>query len=232
MIEVKGLSFSYGARKVLDNISFSSEVGEIIPIIGPSGSGKSTLLKLISNLSHGFSGEIRINGFTPKSFIDRATLSFMFQKTALLPHLSLFKNVTLPFQIKNEKPELERIEQMLSMYGLAEFKEHLPYQLSHGMQSRVALIRSFITKPEVLLLDEPFSALDFGIKQKIYQDFKSLTNSFRPTTLLVTHDVEEAFTLTSKKILLLDNGKMRSFDGTVSTNKEVIKKILVDVAKF
>jgi len=205
-LEVKNLRFAFWDNKgkqILKDISFSLEKGKTLVIVGSSGSGKSTILRLISGIlpekDDLFSGQILVNNENPNKFLEKGKLSFMFQQPALFPNYSVKENIEIPLKIKNEKEDVKNI---IDTVGLTQYQNYLPKQLSGGMKTRVALARSFVTKPELLLLDEPFSALDIAWKDALYHELKQLVNSFNTTVVLVTHDIEEALKLGDKIICL------------------------------
>jgi len=211
-LEASNLNFSFWdnkSKQILKGVSFSIEKGETLVIVGSSGSGKSTILRLISGIlpekNDSFSGEIKINNEKLNKFLDSGKLSFMFQQPALLPNYSVKENIEIPLKIKNEDRGIEKV---LETVGLEQYQNYLPKQLSGGMRTRVALARSFVTKPELLLLDEPFSALDVAWKDALYHELKQLVNKFNTTVILVTHDIEEALKLGDKIICLGINGNI------------------------
>lgn len=181
---------------VLDNISFGVNEGEIVTIIGPSGSGKTTILNLISGLLNPTSGDINVNG----------KIGYMFQRDHLFEWRTIYKNIILSLEIQNNltKENIEKVKRMLDMYGLWEFRNHSPKQLSGGMRQRVALIRTLATSPDLLLLDEPFAALDYQTKLIVSEDIYRIIRNENKTTIMVTHDLSEAIAM-SDKIIVLSN---------------------------
>ena len=177
---------------VLNQISFNVKKGEIVAIVGPSGCGKSTLLNLISGLLTPDSGKIEING----------KVGYMFQKDHLFEWRTVYKNITLGPEIAKIKIDSEKIDQILKKYGLYDFKNHYPKELSGGMRQRVALLRTLALDPDILLLDEPFSSLDYQTKITVQDDIYKIIKPAQKTTLLVTHDITEAIAMADRVIVL------------------------------
>ena len=165
LLELKNVSYAYhtpdGETYALSDLSFQVQSGEFIAVVGPSGCGKSTLLSLISGLLRAESGSVRLNGKEAETF--QKNTGYMLQKDHLFEWRSIYQNVILGLEIQNrlDKQSKARVEKMLADYGLARFRDARPSQLSGGMRQRAALIRTLAPDPELLLLDEPFSALDF-----------------------------------------------------------------------
>ena len=187
ILEVKNICKTYqsknGEIEALKNISFDINEGEYISIIGPSGCGKSTLLSIISGLENKSSGEIYING----------KIGYMLQKDNLLEWRTIYKNVLLGLEIQKENTQENRkyVEELLKKYGLYEFKDKYPTQLSGGMRQRVALIRTLAIRPKILLLDEAFSALDYQTRLMVTEDIFKILKAENITALMVTHDISE-----------------------------------------
>ena len=184
-----------GEMEVLKNISFTLHEGEILSLLGPSGSGKSTILNILTNLLEPTSGEVSIKG----------TIGYMFQKDHLLEWRSIMDNITLGLEImhkKNDKKSMERIERLLKTYGLWEFRKMYPKELSGGMRQRVALIRTLSVDPSILLLDEPFSALDYQTRLMVNDDVYKVIKNENKSVILVTHDISEAIAMGDKVAVL------------------------------
>ena len=184
-----------GEMEVLKNISFILHEGEILSLLGPSGSGKSTILNILTNLLEPTSGEVSIKG----------TIGYMFQKDHLLEWRSIMDNITLGLEImhkKNNKKSMERIERLLKTYGLWEFRNMYPKELSGGMRQRVALIRTLSVDPSILLLDEPFSALDYQTRLMVNDDVYKVIKNENKSVILVTHDISEAIAMGDKVAVL------------------------------
>lgn len=171
--------------KVLNNINIEIPKGKIVAIVGPSGCGKSTLLNMISGLIIPDSGSLTVDG----------KIGYMFQKDNLLSWRNVYKNITLGLEIKKEKINEKYIDEVLKKYGLYEFKYSYPHQLSGGMRQRVALIRTLVLNPDILLLDEPFSSLDFQSKIIVQEDIYKIIKESKKTTIMVTHDISEAISM-------------------------------------
>lgn len=205
------INFSYtDDKKVLYKISFDLEKGKTLAIVGASGCGKSTLLRILSGIlpkakEHSLQGNISIGGLTPDQYRQTGKLAFMFQEATLMPHLMIKQNIELPLKIKGNVNE-QKTNNLIKAVGLEEYSNYLPRQLSGGMKTRVALARSFSTNPELLLLDEPFSALDIAWKSKLYVELEKLREETDTTVVMVTHDVQEAIFLADKIIVLGRNG--------------------------
>ena len=191
----KNFYFKEGEMEVLKNISFTLHEGEILSLLGPSGSGKSTILNILTNLLEPTSGEVSIKG----------TIGYMFQKDHLLEWRSIMDNITLGLEImhkKNDKKSMERIERLLKTYGLWEFRNMYPKELSGGMRQRVALIRTLSVDPSILLLDEPFSALDYQTRLMVNDDVYKVIKNENKSVILVTHDISEAIAMGDKVAVL------------------------------
>jgi len=200
LLKIMEIDFSYhtlsGETKALNNITFDVKPNEFVGIIGPSGSGKSTILSLIFGLLKPSKGEVEMNNQT--------SIGYMLQKDHLLEWRTIYKNITLGLEINkqltDEKKEL--IKQMLSDYGLSGFKEAKPSQLSGGMRQRAALIRTLALQPELLLLDEPFSALDYQTRLSVADDIFSILRKEGKSAILVTHDISEAISFCDRVLIL------------------------------
>jgi bicarbonate transport system ATP-binding protein len=196
-----------GEYVVLDNVNLKVQQGEFICIIGHSGCGKSTLLNMVSGFSQPSSGEVRLNGKPiGKPGPDRMVV---FQGYALLPWLTAYENIYLavnsvnPEMAKNEKDDIVRSH--LAMVGLTEAADKLPGQISGGMKQRVAIARALSIRPEVLILDEPFGALDAITKEELQEELLKIWNQNRCTVLMITHDIDEALFL-ADKLVMMTNG--------------------------
>lgn len=213
------INFAYTVnKKVLNDISFSLAKGETLAIVGASGCGKSTLLRILSGILHkgndnSLQSHISIDGLTPDQYRQKGKLAFMFQEATLMPHLTVKQNIELPQKIKGQSNE-QKTSDLIKAVGLTEYTNFLPKQLSGGMKTRVALARSFIAMPELLLLDEPFSALDIAWKSKLYVELERLREKTTTTVVVVTHDVQEA-------LLLADNVIVMNRLGGIETLKEI-----------
>ena len=206
LINISNLSLTYhslkGETKAIDNLNFSIEKGEFVSIIGPSGCGKSTLLNIISGLLEPSSGKVIYNDKDIKNRLDK--MGYMFQKDYLFGWLSVRSNVMLGLKIKKLETDenIKRADKLLENYQLDKFKNHKPSELSGGMRQRVALIRTLALNPDVLLLDEPFSALDYQTRLRVCDDVKEIIKEEGKTAIMVTHDLGEAIS-TSDRIIVL-----------------------------
>ena len=194
--------FSSASAPVLEDISLSVEKGEFVSIIGPSGCGKSTLLKLVAGLSPCSQGEIQVNGMTPANA--REIVSFIFQDATLLPWRTVQKNVALALELEGRTRDetAETTEKLLQLVGLSHVARHYPRQLSGGMKMRASIARALATKPRILLMDEPFAALDEMTRDRMNEELLRLRAEHHWTALFVTHSVSEAIFLSSRVIVL------------------------------
>ena len=196
------LHFSSGnvPLKVLDHVSIDVRPGELLCIVGPSGSGKTTVLNVVAGLLTPTSGSATIDGEVVRDV--RRDVAYMTQKDTLLPWLSAIRNVFLPLEAKGVRHGgLQRARELLDVVGLKGFEDHFPHQLSGGMRKRVQLARSLAQEPRVLLMDEPFGALDYQTKQLMHERFLDIWGRDRKTVLFVTHDLNEAIVLADRILL-------------------------------
>lgn len=211
MIEIKGVS-KFFSEFSLKDINISIENGEFIGILGQSGSGKSTLLNLVAGLDKDFSGEIVIDGKTPSRMIKDGEVAMVFQSDLLLPHLNVWENIAFGLKIKKiSKDEIEkRVKNTLVEMDLVGKEKRFPNELSGGEKQRVSIARAIVTRPKLLLMDEPFSALDFNLRDKMQKMVKKLHERLKITIIFVTHDREEAFYL-SNKIGIMFKGELLDY---------------------
>lgn len=206
LLELKNISFSYhslsGETKALDHISFGIKEGEFVAIVGPSGCGKSTLLSIIAGLLKAEEGTISFN--RSDGLLRYPKVGYMLQHDHLLEWRSIFQNVILGLEINHNMNDdtLAYVNQLLKEYGLENFKDKRPSELSGGMKQRAALIRTLVMKPELLLLDEPFSALDYQTRLIVSADICNLIRKTGKTVILITHDLSEAVRLSDRIIVL------------------------------
>lgn len=231
VIEIKHLSKSYGTLPILQDVSLMIYPGEFLTLLGPSGCGKTTLLRLISGFEKACSGDIYIHGtcvnqLTPQ----KRNVHTVFQSYALFPHLSVFENVAFALRCK-KIPESEiktRVEEALERVQLASFGSRATKQLSGGQQQRVAIARAIINRPKVLLLDEPLSSLDYRLRKTMQYELKQLQKSLNMTFVFVTHDQEEALSM-SDRIAIFNHGHIEQ----IGTPREVYETPCnLNVAKF
>jgi len=202
ILEVKNLSYSFGNNPILKDINIYVNENEMVTIVGSSGVGKSTLFNLIAGVLKKQTGEITING--SKNYIGK--VAYMLQKDLLFEHKTIINNVILPLIIAkvNKKEALEEGNKILKQFNLDKYANKYPQELSGGMRQRVALIRTYMFKKNIFLLDEAFSALDAITKKELHKWYLDLKKEFNLTTLLITHDIEEAVFL-SDRIYILGN---------------------------
>lgn len=191
-----------GEIPALSNISFSIKEGEFVSIVGPSGCGKSTILNLLAGLLLPEKGNITIQGVPITQ--SNIPVGYMLQKDHLFEWRTVYKNVILGLEIQNQitTENIERVNHLLQKYGLWEFKHVKPSQLSGGMRQRAALIRTLALNPQLLLLDEPFSALDYQTRLHVSDDIWKIIREEHKTALLVTHDISEAVSMSDRVIIL------------------------------
>lgn len=194
-VELKNISMKYqnpsSETIAINNISFSVNKGEFISIVGPSGCGKSTLLSIISGLLKPTYGEILINNHSNKEF--PSSVGYMLQKDHLFEWRNILNNIFLGLEIQNKLTPENKLyaEKLLDIYGLGEFKKSFPSELSGGMRQRAALIRTLAINPDILLLDEPFSALDYQTRLYVADEIGTIIKKENKTAILVTHDLSE-----------------------------------------
>lgn len=198
IIELKNVYKSFytntGELLVLKDLNLTLKKGEILGILGPSGCGKSTILNLLSSLIKPTSGIIAING----------EIGYMFQRDHLLEWRNIIDNITIGLEIQNkiDKESMANINSLLKKYDLWDFRHHYPHELSGGMRQRVALIRTLATNPDILLLDEPFSALDYQTRLQVSDDVYKIIRQEKKEAILVTHDISEAISMVDRAIVL------------------------------
>ena len=214
-LEIKNLSYSFGDNHILKDINIYVKENEIVAIVGSSGVGKSTLFNLIAGVLKKQSGEITIDG--SDDYIGK--VAYMLQKDLLFEHKTIINNVILPLIIAkiDKKVALEEGRKILKQFNLEKYADKYPKQLSGGMRQRVALIRTYMFKRNIFLLDEAFSALDAITKKELHKWYLNLKKEFNLTTLLITHDIEEAIFL-SDRIYILANKP-----------GEIIKEIKIEI---
>ena len=209
-IRVTGVSKSFGGQPAVDNLSLDVDTGSLVALLGPSGCGKSTLLRLIAGLDQPDSGRIWINGSdaTQRSVQDRQ-VGFVFQHFALFKHRSVRDNIAFGLELRRWKPDAirRRVDSLLALVQLQDYGNRFPSQLSGGQRQRVSLARALAVEPQVLLLDEPFSALDAKVRKELRAWLRSLHEDMKVTTVIVTHDQEEAMEV-ADKIVVINQGQV------------------------
>ena len=208
-IAIQGVTkeFSISRRQTLvavRDIDLSVAAGEFVAVIGPSGCGKSTILRILAGLETPTTGTVRLSGALPGELVAAHRLGVAFQEHALLPWLSAWDNIALPFRVKGAKPDAERIASLIGLVGLRGFEKARPKQLSGGMRQRVAIARALALEPELLLLDEPFGALDAVTRRRMNLELQSIWSEQRITSVLVTHSVDEAIFLADRVVVLTE----------------------------
>ncbi|MBD3306922.1 ATP-binding cassette domain-containing protein [candidate division KSB3 bacterium] len=194
----------FGDLLVLNNITFGIEDGEFLVIVGPTGCGKTTLAKLLIGLLEPTQGDIFINGKNTSQHAIQENISVVFQEDSLLPWRSVRKNVQLPLEIRKDPAEhvAEKTDAMLNLLELQEYGQYMPAQLSRGMRQRVAIARSYVTDPSIIIMDEPFGHFDATSREHIEKMIINVWQKTKATILFVTHNIEEAVFLASRIIVL------------------------------
>ncbi|MCB6200365.1 ABC transporter ATP-binding protein [Extibacter muris] len=211
MLRLENISKSFDGVPVLKDISLEIQKGEIVSILGPSGSGKTTLLNLILGLTDADGGKIVYDGDDlTKTPMEERGFNIVFQDYALFPHLTAYKNITYGLRNKPDISSKEEVEELIDLLGLRDHLDKRIDQLSGGQKQRVALARTMVMKPKILLLDEPLSALDGVIKESIKDRIKTIAKEYNLTTIIVTHDPEEALTL-SDRVLIVNEGTISQY---------------------
>lgn len=220
MLELKKIRKSYERIEVLKNINLKIEKGEIVSILGPSGCGKTTLLNLILGLTQVSEGRIIFDGEDITQMpMEKRGFNIVFQDYALFPNLNVYENIVYGLKNKPNISTTKEVQDLINLLGLGKHLTKKIEELSGGQKQRTALARTLVMKPKILLLDEPLSALDGVIKESIKQKIKEIARDFKLTTIIVTHDPEEALTL-SDKVLIVNEGQISQF----GTPEEIIKK--------
>lgn len=210
MIELKALTRQFGHISAVDNLSLEVRPGELLAVLGPSGCGKTTMLRLIGGYEHPDSGSIHLNGKDVTSLPpEQRHIGMVFQNYALFPHLTVAGNVDFGLRMQGIGREecRRRVAQALAFVNLPGLESRRPATLSGGQQQRVALARALAIEPEVLLLDEPLANLDRRVREQMRVELRALQQRLSITTILVTHDQEEALTL-ADRIAILDHGRL------------------------
>ncbi|KKB86552.1 amino acid ABC transporter ATP-binding protein [Devosia limi DSM 17137] len=218
MIEIDGITKIYGETPVVDNVTLTVDPGTICVVVGTSGSGKTTLMRMINRLVEPTSGTIRIDGEDTRNvpaYELRRRIGYAIQGHGLFPHRSVGQNIaTVPKLLGWDKPRIaNRVDELMDLFQLdpAQFRDRLPNELSGGQQQRVGVARALAAEPNILLMDEPYGALDPVIRAKAQEDLLAIQRRFKTTIVLVTHDMEEAIHLGSK-IAVMDKGKLLQYD--------------------
>ena len=213
-LEVKNLTKTYGKKRVLDNLNFDVKNGEFLSILGPSGCGKTTLLKLLIGIEKVSSGSIIKNGIDITNLdVSKRGMGMVFQNYALFPNMTVLNNVMYPLniKIKNKKRAKEESIKMLKLVNMEEHMNKYPHELSGGQQQRVAIARTISLKPDIILFDEPMSALDADNRLILRKELKNIQKKLKTTMIYITHDQEEAFSL-SDRVMVMNKGKIEQLD--------------------
>ncbi len=221
-LRLEGVSRRFGEVRALDGVSLAVESGELLTILGPSGSGKTTLLKVVAGFEKPDGGRVLVDGQDITALPPaRRDIGMVFQNYALFPHLTVRQNVAFPLEMRNViKQEAEkRVGEALALVELAGYDERLPRQLSGGQQQRVALARAIVFNPRLLLLDEPFGALDRKLRETMQLEVRRLQRRLALTTIFITHDQEEALVL-SDRIAVMNKGAIQQ----IATTTEIYER--------
>ncbi len=224
MIILDNITHSYRDKLVLKDLTLNIETNKLTCLLGSSGCGKTTILRLIAGLEIPQSGKITIDDKTvseDKQIIippHKRNIGYVFQDLALWPHFTVYKNIAFGLTERKEDNVKEKVFEMLDFFALSDKAEKYPHQLSGGQKQLVAISRSLVLKPKILLMDEPLANLDVKLKRKILEHIEKLKQNFKLTIVYVTHDHNEAFTI-ADKIVLLNEGKIEE-----TGNKEQLKK--------
>lgn len=211
MLELRNIKKSYDGVTILHDINLDIQDGEIVSILGPSGCGKTTLLNLILGLTDADEGKILFNGQEMQGLpMEKRGFNIVFQDYALFPNLNVYKNITYGLKNRPGISTKQEVEELIDLLGLREHLTKKIEQLSGGQKQRAALARTMVMKPKILLLDEPLSALDGVIKESIKEKIRQIARDYHLTTIIVTHDPEEALTL-SDKVLIVNKGSISQY---------------------
>ncbi len=209
-LEVRGLSKSFGKEKVLENLNLAVPRKKILAILGPSGCGKSTTLRIISGLLKQDTGEVILDGkCIDKVPVNKRNIGFVFQNYSLFPYMNVKKNIEFGLKLRKLNPDerKRKVQHLIELMKLTGMEKKKPSHLSGGQQQRVALARALAIEPKLLLLDEPFGALDAKIRRKLRRDLKEIQNKLETTMIFVTHDQEEAFEV-GDEVAIMNEGKI------------------------
>ena len=211
LLDVRGVTLSYGPQRVLDDVSLSVEERELFALLGPSGSGKTTLLRVITGLAAAARGEVWFDGrridTTPPH---QRNFGFMFQEFALFPHLNVAENVAFGLRMQGTDGDVRqtRVEELLALVGMSGYGARKVHELSGGERQRVALARSLAPRPQLLMLDEPLGSLDRSLRESLLLELRGILKQPGLTSIYVTHDQDEAFAL-ADRVLIMDGGRVR-----------------------
>ncbi len=204
VLNVKNMSHFYNSLHVLDDINIQIKEGEFVSIVGPSGCGKTTLLKILGGLLSPTRGEVDVKGNSVDAALKRRDFGFVFQNPVLLPWRNVLQNIKLPLEIIGERTPCVELKKVLELVGLEDFGSYYPAALSGGMKQRVALARALVFNPDILLMDEPFGALDELIRERLNFELLRIWQKTSKTIVFVTHSIPEAVFLSNRVVILLD----------------------------
>ena len=219
VVHMKNVHKSYGSDNALDDFSLSVRDGEFLTLLGPSGCGKTTILRIMGGFETGDRGEVRIDGRVMAGIPpEERPVNTVFQSYALFPHMDVFDNVAFGLRVSgaSETDVARKVKQALELVHMTNMAHRRPSELSGGQQQRVAIARAIVNKPRVLLLDEPLSALDYRLRKDMQKELKALQRKLGITFILVTHDQEEAFTM-SDRLVVMNQGRIEQ----VGTPKDI-----------
>src|SRR5512137_971034 len=230
-IELKGVTKRFGGVTAVHNVTLSVKEGELMALLGPSGGGKTTVLRMIAGLEMPTAGDVFIRGQRVNDLsVQQRNIGFVFQSYALFKNMNVFKNIAFGLKIKKWKRAAieERIAELLTLFGLEGLEKRYPHQLSGGQRQRVAIARALASKPSVLLLDEPFGAVDAKIRQELREWLVTLHHELNVTTIFVTHDQEEAMEV-SNRIVIFSKGNLEQIGSPRDVYEDPVNEF---VARF
>ncbi|PRO67012.1 ABC transporter ATP-binding protein [Alkalicoccus urumqiensis] len=231
-VQISDLEFSYGrsSEAVVQDFQLHMQEGEIVSILGESGSGKSTILRLIAGLEHPSKGRVLVGGDTyvdqTKGYglpVEKRGLGMVFQDYALFPHMTVEANILYGLKKWKRADRYARLQEMLDLVNMLDYKKRYPHELSGGQQQRIALARALAPKPSLLLLDEPFSNLDAHLQQRIRDELRETIKHTGTTTIFVTHDQEDARVL-ADRVVLVEEGTVQNIGRPCDLLKESLRQ--------
>lgn len=209
-VELKHINKAFGNFKASDDVSFGIEKGQLVGLLGPSGSGKTTILRIIAGLEHQDSGDVLINGKLVNDInASQRGIGFVFQNYALFPYMTVYDNIAYGLKVQKKSREFikERVRELLKLVELPELEKRYPEQLSGGQKQRIAFARALAPNPQLLLLDEPFAAIDAKVRQELRTWLKDMITQIGITSIFVTHDQDEAIEITDR-IIVTNRGRV------------------------